>query len=496
MTYLTTPIYYVNDVPHVGHAYTTVLADALARWHRLAGRPVRLITGTDEHGAKVQRAAAEVGVTPAALATTTAGRFRSTWDRLGIGYDEFIRTTSATHRRTVTTLLTRLYEAGHLRRARYDGRYCVACEAYTTRAVCPVHGRPTEQIGEENWFFRLSAFAGPLAEWFDRCPDAVQPAERRNEALGWLRRGLVDFSISRANLTWGIPLPWEPTQVTYVWFDALASYLTAAGWPEPDFHRWWPPRHVIGKDIVRFHAVYWPAILLAAGLPLPERVTVHGFLLQRGSKIAKSGERAVPLDDLIDRFGPEALRYHLLRDNPVGPDGEFSVAAVEARYRADLANTLGNLLSRVTALVVSHHGGLGPAPRPDSPLAPVAAECAETGVAGWEAGQPAEALTAAWRLVAAANAYLVSARPWRTAPGSAEAVEVLGAALEALRIVAVLAAPAIPRTAARIWRQLGLDGYAPRVPADLAWGGYPGGRPVERATPLFPRLTPPAQPVR
>nr|WP_234359213.1 class I tRNA ligase family protein [Plantactinospora sp. BC1] len=231
MTYLTTPIYYVNDLPHVGHAYSTVLADALARWERLCGRPVRLVTGTDEHGAKVRRAAAEAGIAPATLADRTAGRFRATWDRLGIGYDEFVRTTSARHRETVTELLTRVYEAGHLRPGRYDGRYCVGCEAYATELVCAVHGRPTELVGEENWFFRLSEFARPLAEWFDRCPEAVRPAARRNEALGWLRRGLTDFSISRAGLDWGIPLPWEPSQVTYVWFDALGSYLTPPAGP-------------------------------------------------------------------------------------------------------------------------------------------------------------------------------------------------------------------------------------------------------------------------
>ncbi|MGX7670011.1 class I tRNA ligase family protein [Plantactinospora sp. DSM 117369] len=488
MTYLTTPIYYVNDLPHVGHAYTTVLADALARWEGLCGRPVRLVTGTDEHGAKVRRAAAEAGIAPATLADRTAGRFRATWDRLGIGYDEFVRTTSARHRETVTALLTRVHDAGHLRPGRYDGRYCVGCEAYTTEPVCPVHGRPTELVGEENWFFRLAEFARPLAEWFERCPDAVRPASRRNEALGWLRRGLADFSISRANLDWGIPLPWDPTQVTYVWFDALGSYLTAAGWPAPEFSRWWPARHVIGKDILRFHAIYWPAILLAADLPLPERITVHGFLLQRGSKIAKSGQRTVALDDLLDRFGPEGLRYHLLRDNPVGPDGEFSPASVEARYNADLANTLGNLLSRVTALVVSRCAGTGPAPSRRSPLAPAAARAAEASAQGWAAGQPSDALAAAWRLVAATNSYLVSAQPWRLPADSPEAATVLGDALEALRIVAVLAAPAVPETAARIWRQIGLDGYAPQVPDDLAWGGYPGGHRVNRAAPLFPRL--------
>jgi methionyl-tRNA synthetase len=352
-----------------------------------------------------------------------------------------------------------------------------------------VHRRPTEEVSEENWFFRLSAFEGHLRAWFDRCPDAVRPVARRNEALGWLRKGLTDFSISRASLRWGIPLPWDPSQVAYVWFDALGSYLTAAGWPGDGFARWWPAHHIIGKDILRFHAIYWPAILLAAGLEPPARITVHGFLLQRREKIAKSGERSIALDDLLDLVGADGLRYYLLRDNAVGPDGDFSVGSVVARYTADLANTLGNLLSRVTALVASRCEGIAPSPAPDSPLSTLAARCFDDAAAAWLDVQPAAALAATWRLAAAANTHVVAAAPWAAPAGSVDAARALGDALEALRLVAVLASPAIPASAQEIWRRIGLPGRVDeaRLPADAAWGGYPGGVRVGRGVPLFPR---------
>jgi methionyl-tRNA synthetase len=479
MAYLTTPIYYVNDVPHIGHAYTTVIADALARWHRLRGEPTRLITGTDEHGLKVQRAAAAAGLAPAALAERTAGRFRSTWDRLGIAYDDFVRTTQQRHRAAVTELLNRVYDGGFVRLGQYQGRYCVACEAYVTTPVCPVHGRPTEQVSEENYFFRLSSLDRRLAEWFASHPDAVQPATRRNEALALLRQGLTDFSISRTSISWGVPLPWDPKHVAYVWFDALGSYLTAAGWPAHP--GWWPAHHIIGKDILRFHAIYWPAILLAAGLEPPRRITVHGFLLQRGSKISKTGERSVALDDLLADFGADGLRYYLLREHPAGPDGDFSYDRIVARYNSDLANTLGNLVARVTALVTLS------APPASSSLSEVARRCVDEACSAWEQVQPSEALAAVWRLVAATNSYLVAAAPWRLPPSSADRARVLGDALEALRIIAILASPAIPSAAAEIWRRLGLPGS----PADSGvpkWGDYPGGLSITKSPPLFPRL--------
>jgi methionyl-tRNA synthetase len=492
VAYVTAPIYYVNDAPHIGHAYSTVLADALARWHRLCGDPTRLITGTDEHGLKVQRAAAEAGLAPAALAERTAGRFRSTWDRLGIGYDAFVRTTQPRHREALTRLLQTVYDRGFVRLGRYEGRYCVACEAYLATPVCPVHGRPTEQVSEENYFFRLSAFTARLATWLESCPDSVRPATRRNEALALLRQGLTDFSISRTSISWGVPLPWDPRHVTYVWFDALGSYLTAAGWPHDGFDRWWPAHHIIGKDILRFHAIYWPAILFAAELPPPRRITVHGFLRYGGEKISKSGARAVALDDLIADFGADGLRYHLLRDNPVGPDGDFRYERVVARYNADLANTLGNLVARVSALVAARGCGVGPAPSLGSALVDAARRAVDEACSAWARPQPAEALAAAWRLVAAANSYLVAVAPWRLPPGSAVAASALGDVLEALRIIAILAYPAIPTAAGTIWQCLGLPGSVTdaRVPADLDWGGYPGGLRVLRSAPLFPRRKP------
>lgn len=486
---LTTPIYYVNGAPHIGHAYTTVIADSVTRWARLCGRPAYLITGTDEHGLKVARAAAAAGLPPQTLADHTAARFRSTWDTLGIGYDDFVRTSEPRHRAVATELLRRVYDAGHIYRDRYTGRYCVACEAYQSVDVCPVHHRPTERVSEENWFFRLSAFAGPLARWFERSPGAVRPRGRRNEALGLLRQGLADFSVSRATLTWGVPLPWDPGQVAYVWFDALGSYLTAAGWPDPAYRERWPAHHLIGKDILRFHAIYWPAILLAAGLEPPDRITVHGFLLQRGEKIAKSGAGTVALPELIAGVGAEGLRYHLLRDNPVGPDGDFSYGGVITRYNADLANTLGNLLARVSAVIQSRCAGVAPAPALTSALSPVAARCADEAGEAWEDVRPSDALTAAWRLVAAANSALVVAAPWRAPAGSPEADAVLGDVVEALRLVAILAYPAIPGAAQEIWRRLGLPETVAdqRVPGALAWGGHAGGLRITKGPPLFPR---------
>jgi len=482
--YLTTPIYYVNDVPHLGHTFTTVLADALVRWERLRGRPARLVTGTDEHGLKVARAAAAAGVAPATLADDTAARFRSAWQDLSIGYDAFVRTTSPEHSAVVHRLLRSVHDGGFVYLGTYDGRYCVACEAYVSAPSCPVHRRPTEHVAEENYFFRLSAFAADLEEWLTES-DVVRPVSRRNEALAFVRAGLADFSISRPSLGWGIPLPWDPKHVAYVWFDALAAYLTGAGWGTPSFGTWWPAHHLIGKDILRFHAIYWPAMLLAAELPLPSRVTVHGFLLTRGEKISKSGLRGVPLDSLVSSYGADAVRYHLLRSYPVGPDGDFSVGGFVARYHADLANTLGNLVSRLAALVVARAGGVGPAPRADSPLASVAVAAVDEARAGWDDGQPAEALAAVWRLVAATNSALVAAEPWRLAPGSAALTAVLGGALEALRLVAVLVSPALPGTSTSILSRIGV----PDGPASLDWGGYPGGLPVVKGPPLFPRVS-------
>jgi len=494
--YVTTPIYYVNDVPHIGHAYTTVTADALARWHRLLGDDVFFLTGTDEHGLKIQRAADANGITVQEQADRTSARFREAWELLDIGYDDYIRTTEPRHTLSVQQFMQAIYDNGWIEKGTYAGLYCVACEAYYNEADlidgnCPVHGRPVEFLQEDNYFFKLSAFAQPLLDWYEAHPDAVQPEGKRNEALGLIRQGLEDVSISRTSLSWGVPVPWDPGHVFYVWYDALINYATGVGYgtDEERFAEWWPHvHHLLGKDILRFHCVYWPAMLLAAGLEPPHRLSVHGFLLVGGEKMSKTRLNQIFPADLVADVGVDGFRYQFLRDAPFGPDGDFSYEGMIARYNADLANNLGNLLSRVATVVAKKCDGIGPAPSPDSLLAPVAAEVYRAAARGWAGVQPSIALEATWRLVHEANAHLEAHEPWKMEPGPALDV-VLGDALEVLRIVAVLALPAIPGTSAEIWRRIGLEGSPAeqRLPGAAAWGAYPGGLPVEKGAPLFPR---------
>lgn len=497
--YVTTPIYYVNDAPHIGHAYTTVTADALARWHRLLGDETFFLTGTDEHGLKVQRAAEANSVTPREWADRTVERFGDAWKLLGIANDDFIRTTEPRHYAAVTELLQAVYDNGHIELGTYEGMYCVACEAYYTADdlvegnLCPIHLRPVEHVHEENYFFKLSRFEQPLLDWYAEHPDFVQPEGKRNEALGFIRQGLQDFSISRTSISWGVPIPWDPRHVTYVWFDALANYITAVGYgSDPErFEAWWPAvRHIIGKDILRFHCVYWPAMLLAAGLAPPRNVYVHGFLLVGGEKMSKTKLNQIAPADLVDDFGVDGFRYQFLRDTPFGPDGDFSYERMVDRYNSDLANNLGNLLSRVATVVGKKCGGIGPAPHADSPLAAVAADVYAATATGWSNVQPSLALEATWRLVRETNAHLEANEPWKMDPGP-ELDAVMGDALEALRIVAVLATPAIPSTCEELWRRIGLEGTPAdqRLPEAATWGGYPGGVEVTKGTALFPRLT-------
>ncbi|HTH05452.1 MAG TPA: methionine--tRNA ligase, partial [Ilumatobacteraceae bacterium] len=374
--YLTTPIYYVNDAPHIGHAYPTVIGDAVTRWHRLLGEEVHYLTGTDEHGLKVQQAAEKQGVPPREWADATVERYRDAWRLLDIANDDFIRTTEPRHYRGVEKLLQACYDAGDIELGTYEGLYCVACEAYYTEAElvdgnCPIHGTPVQQMKEDNYFFKLSRYGDRLLEWYEAHPEAVQPESRRNEVLGFIRQGLLDFSISRTSLKWGIPIPWDERHVTYVWFDALANYITAIGYGDDEvrFKTWWPGHHLIGKDILRFHCVYWPAMLLSAGLEPPTTIHVHGWLLIGGEKMSKTKLNQITPADLVADFGVDGYRYHFLADVPFGPDSDFSYEGMVARYNADLANNLGNLLSRVATVVGKQCRGIGPAPRPDSPLA-------------------------------------------------------------------------------------------------------------------------------
>jgi methionyl-tRNA synthetase len=503
--YLTTPIYYVTDPPHLGTAYSTVNADAITRWHRLIGDEVKFLTGTDEHGLKVAEAAAEHGVSPLEWADRTSARFLEAWAGLDVAYDDFLRTTEDRHTTTVQAFLSTIYDNGYIYKGTYHGLYCVSCEDYYTEdelvdGNCPVHGRPVIEMAEENWFFQLSAFEERLVEWYEQFPDAVAPPTKRKEALSFIKGGLRDISITRASLTWGIEVPWDPSQVFYVWYDALINYLTAVGYGRDDAEvaKWWPvAHHLIGKEILRFHCVWWPAMCMAAGIAPPEQVQVHGWLLLGGKKLSKTmapgTDAPVKVTDitpasLTSDFGVDAVRYHLLREVPLGADGEFSLESMVARYNADLANNLGNLVARVATVVASKCGGTGPAPDPRSALTGAADEALRTSTDAWTAFAPHRALEATWRLIGAANAALEASEPWKLEPG--EAVDrVLGDALEVLRIVALLVSPALPSTAVEIWRRIGLDGSPSdeRLPAAAAWGQYPGGVAVEKGAPLFPR---------
>ena len=493
---LTTPIYYVNAKPHLGHAYTTIVGDALARWHRLLGDNVHFLTGTDEHGLKIQQAAQAAGMTPIEFADSIAPQFQQAWAKLNISNDDFIRTTEARHYSGVAKLLQACYDAGDIELDLYSGKYCVACEEYYSDEeldgeLCPIHKRPVEYFEEENYFFRLSRFQDRLLDWYSAHPGAMTPDFRGNEALGLIRSGLRDFSVSRTSLTWGVPLPWDSKHVAYVWFDALTNYMSAVGYGTDDerFAEWWPvDYHLIGKDILRHHCVYWPAMLMSAGLELPKGWGIGGWLLSGGEKMSKTSGNVVNPLDLVDDIGVDGFRYYVLAETAYGHDGDFTYEGLLTRYNSDLANNLGNLLSRVATVVDKKCAGVGPTPSSNSVLAVAAASAWEETAACWHTLQPSRALEATWSLIRATNAYLENNEPWKSEPGLA-VDEVMGDALEALRIVALLASPAIPQTSQIVWERIGLPGQVSdqRIPAAAVWGQYPGGLSVTKGEPLFPR---------
>ncbi len=494
----TTPIYYVNAKPHLGHAYTTIVADAVSRWHRLLGEEVHLLTGTDEHGLKIQQAADAAGVSPKEFADSIAPLFAQAWERLNITHDDFIRTTEPRHAAGVKKLLQACYDAGDIEADMYRGQYCVACEAYFIEeelvdGKCPIHMKETTYVEEENYFFRLSRFEDRLLKWYEDHPNAITPGFRMNEVIGFIKGGLHDFSVSRKTLTWGIPLPWDPSHVAYVWFDALANYITAVGYgtDEKAFAENWPvDYHFIGKDIIRFHCVYWPAMLMSAGIEPPKGWAVGGWLLVDGEKMSKTTGNVVNPLDLIDVVGVDGFRYYVLAETTYGNDGDFSDEGLIKRFNSDLANNLGNLAARVATVVEKKCGGVGPASSANSPLAEIAATAvAETSLA-WAAVQPSKALEATWKLIGSTNSYLEDNEPWKMEPGDAVNT-VMGDALEALRIVSILANPALPTTTQEIWNRIGLTGNITdlRINADTKWGQYTGGTQVVKGQPLFPRLT-------
>jgi methionyl-tRNA synthetase len=498
--YVTTPIYYVNDVPHIGHAYTTLAGDVLTRWRRLNGDDVFYLTGTDEHGLKIQRAAEARGVTPKEMADEFAVRFRKTWDDLDIAYDDFIRTTEPRHYEAVTKFLQAMYDEGDIELGTYEGLYCVPCEAYygedelVDGGLCPIHMRPVEHVVEENYFFKLSRYQDPLLEHYARHPQAVQPESRMNEVLGFIRGGLQDFSMSRTSISWGVPLPWDSKHVAYVWADALFNYCTAVGYGTDDarFAQWWPVNyHLMAKDILRFHAVYWPAMLMSAGIELPECVFAHGWLTVGGEKMSKTSLNQIAPADLVADFGVDGFRYHFMVDQRLGPDGDFSYESMVARYNADLANNFGNLANRVLNMATNYCGGVVPATRANGPLV-AAAEAAFSGLSdAMKRLDYSNGFGAVWDLIRAANAFIEDQQPWAlNKAGDQAAVDgVIGDCLETLRIVALLASPVIPNAAGELWRRLGLPGRPEEahVPAAAAWGLLPAGVAVEKGAPLFPR---------
>ena len=512
--YITTAIEYANGEPHVGHAFEKIGADAIARYRRLRGDTVHLLVGTDDHGLKVARAAQAAGRTPGDQADQISAAFRRTWDTLGIRYDRFVRTSTAGHAAGVRAIIERIL-ARHpdaFYEKAYEGWYCVGCESFRTareleNGRCTVH--PTldiERVAESNWFFRLSAFREQLTAFLRATPDFVQPAARYNEVLALVERGLEDVSITRASLDWGIPFPLADArgryQTIYVWFDALPSYLTATGFPDAHDGAEWPAQvHVVGKDITRFHCVLWPAVLFAAGLPLPERVWAHGFVTANGVRLSKSGDAWIDLGEAIQRHGVDALRYFLLREIPFDGDGDFSWPRFESRYNADLANTLGNLTSRVAALVTWHVPD-GCVPRPlqcdrgggvaDAIQATEArtALALERYVTAFDAFLPHEALRAVFDALVAGNELISRTAPWALATDPARRDDfewTIRAAVTLLAQAAVLLWPGIPATAERLWHSLGGPGSVHDQRIACLGGLDPTGWHVTRIPPLFPR---------
>ena len=507
--YITTPIYYVNARPHVGHAYTTIVCDVVARRQRMLGSDTFFLTGTDEHGQKIERSAAAAGKSPKQWTDAVAAEYRALWDRMGISYDGFIRTTDPQHIEGVQHFFQQIRKNGYIYKGSYTGQYCVFDELYVDAppgAPCPDCGRPTETISEENYYFKLSEFQDKLVKLYEENPDFIWPETRRNEVLAFVHGGLKDLSISRTSVKWGIPVPDDPAHVLYVWFDADANYITAIGYgaeaakSRKKFERYWPADiHMVGKEIVRFHAVYWPAFLMAAGLPLPKQVVVHGWLLFEHDKMSKSRGNIVRAETVLDVLGADALRYFLLREVVFGQDGSFSFDALVQRYNSDLANDLGNLSSRTLSMIARYFREQIPYPSPkasrnagDDAMAELATEVIKTTNELFATFQFSRALENVWSLVSGVNKYIVENEPWQLGEQKDEAslarlATVLYTSAEALRIITALLYPVLPSATARIWSQLGLGDIANFRLTELTWGQLKLGTKLGKVEAVFPR---------
>ncbi len=498
--YITTPIYYVNARPHIGHTYTTVVTDAIARRRRALGQDVWFLTGTDEHGQKIERSAEKANTEPQAFTDRVSAEFRGLWDRMGLSYDDYIRTTEERHKRGVHKLWNVLRERGFLYKGTYTGQYCVWDELYVEAgpgAACPDCGRTTETVSEENYFFKLSAFENKLMELYAEQPEFIQPETRRNEVLAFVRGGLRDLSVSRTSFKWGIPVPGDPSHVIYVWLDALANYITALGYGSDDesdeslFRKYWPAQlHVIGKEISRFHCVYWPAFLLAAGLPLPKAVVAHGWLLFEQSKMSKSRGNIVRAETILEVLGADALRYFLLREIVFGQDGSFSFDALVQRYNADLANGYGNLVSRTLAMIGKYFDGVVPEGALDAGVEAAGEVAIAAFAKRFDALDFSRALESAWALVAQIDGYISERAPWKLAKTeeTREALAgVLRTAAEAIRVITALVYPVLPESAAKVWAQLGLGDIHTADLRHIPWGGLQPGTRLGPLDPVFPR---------
>ncbi len=506
--YLTTPIYYVNARPHLGTAYSTIVTDTIARLKRAQGYDVFFLTGTDEHGQKIQRSADAMQCTPQEFTDQVSAEFRELWKTLGITNNDFIRTTEPRHQQGVQKLFTLLKDRGYIYKGFYTGQYCISDEAWVDvapGAPCPDCGRITETVTEENYFFKLSAFERKLLELYEQQPDFIRPDTRRNEVLSFVRGGLRDLSISRTSFSWGIPVPGDEKHVIYVWMDALANYITALGWGSDDdalYQRYWggddlrpngAPLHIIGKEISRFHCVYWPAFLMAAGLPLPKSIFAHGWLLFQDSKMSKSVGNIVRAETIHEVLGTDALRYFLLREVVFGQDGSFSFDALVQRYNADLANGYGNLVSRTLAMITRYFDGVVPEGGPEAKAREGATEATVNKINELlDALDFSRALEALWQVVGTVDGFITATAPWKLGALDDEASrtrlgDILYTCAESIRIITALVYPVLPDAATKVWQQLGLGDIAQADLTHVAWGGLRPGTRLGEAAPLFPR---------
>ena len=504
--YITTPIYYPSAKLHIGHAYCTTVADTIARFKRLAGYDVFFLTGSDEHGQKIQQAAEKEGVTPQAYVDRIVAGFQELWQLLGISYDDFIRTSEERHHELVQNIFQQIYDQGDIYKGEYKGLYCTPCESYWTELQldengnCPDCHRPVQEVSEEAYFFRMSKYADRVLAYIKEHPDIIQPVSRRNEMISFIEQGLEDLCVSRTSFDWGIPVPFDPKHVVYVWFDALTNYLTPIGYmhDKETFRKYWPcDVHLVGKEIVRFHTIIWGCMLMALGLALPKKVYGHGWLIVDGAKMSKSVGNVVDPIALIEEFGADAIRYFLLREITLGQDGNISRDALINRINSDLANDLGNLLHRTLSMAKKYRAGVivkGTGETAfDASLEEMAAETVKMYTAQMEAMELSPAIRTVWAFIARTNKYIDETAPWTLAKDEAKAGQldsVLYHLVEALHITSILIAPFMPVTARRIHAQLGFaDDFDAVQLADIAqWGSITDGHTVGTAEQLFPRI--------